>query len=174
MHTAFQSFVDALAKRFDGNEAPSPEALIQVAEELKSLAQHAEFDRCRYPEAQTGQEIVYHLTGAHANGPSLYLVSDGSGTSSPPHEHKTWAVVVGLDGTEVNSLYELTQGIEHSVQKVREHEVGPGSAFALGVDRIHSTFVLGNNPTYHLHLYGRPLSSLPSFHSRCFPYPSVA
>jgi len=46
--------------------------------------------------------------------------------------------------------------------------VGPGEVLLLGTDDIHSTEVVGQAATYHLHLYGRPLSALSSFQARCF------
>jgi predicted metal-dependent enzyme (double-stranded beta helix superfamily) len=91
------------------------------------------------------------------------LVSDGAGVSSPPHEHFTWAVIVGIRGAEVNVVYELTNAQKRLVRPARRVLIAKGDVLVLETGAIHSTLVASSTPTCHLHLYGKPLETLPPF-----------
>lgn len=116
-----------------------------------------------FMRAEPGEELL-HALFAHPTGPTLYLVSDGVGVTSPPHEHMTWAVIVGLSGFELNTLY--SQGVGTAMHLVSELVVGPGDFIVLEPVAIHATSVVGTQPTLHLHMYGRPLHTLPPFAAR--------
>lgn len=140
-------------------------ALERLAATLLSLG--ACLDREQFRVAAPGQELLYALV-ENPNGPSLYLVSDGVGTSSPPHEHLTWALIVGIEGQELNTFYAVqAQGSRH-VHSVSAQGIGAGEFAVLDPSLIHSTSVVGTAPTYHLHLYGRSLASLPPFSLRTY------
>jgi predicted metal-dependent enzyme (double-stranded beta helix superfamily) len=112
------------------------------------------------------QELVYEIARASEAGPTLYLVSDGVGVSSPSHEHLTWAVIVGISGVEVNVVYELTNAKKRSVRPARRVLVAKNDVLVLETGAIHSTLVASSTPTYHLHRYGKPLETLPPFPAR--------
>lgn len=137
-----------------------------IAASLLQLAKSPIWQASPYPAARVGEEVLYELAVA-GDRPALYLVSDGVGVKSPPHCHETWAVVAGIRGLELNRLY--TKSANSGIVVETTHvAVGPGEVLRLGADDIHSTEVVGNAATYHLHLYGRPLSALSSFQARCF------
>ena len=48
-----------------------------------------------------------------------------------------------------------------SVSYASAIDVGPGDTFVLQIGEVHSTEVTAAHATFHLHLYGRPLRSLP-------------
>lgn len=137
-----------------------------IADSLLHLANSPMWQVAPYPVARVGEEALYELAVA-GDRPALYLVSDGVGVTSPPHCHETWAVVVGIRGLELNHLY--TKSAKSGIVVETTHvAVGSGEVLLLGPDDIHSTEVVGQAATYHLHLYGRPLSALSSFQARCF------
>lgn len=112
---------------------------------------------------------MYALCEAPDGGPSLYLVSDGEGVDTPPHDHKTWVVIVGLSGCEYHEFYEPVQSTGKSVCRAREYSVGAGDVLILSATDIHGIdSAKGQHPTYHLHLYGRSQKALPAFSSRCY------
>jgi len=119
------------------------------------------------PKAASQQELLYplHVT---PDEPALYLVSDGPGVASPPHEHATWAVIVGLSGNERNVLYQrnLASG---ALLPLRTVDIKAHDMIHLRADAIHATVAVDDLPTFHLHLYGKPLNELPPFASRCYP-----
>jgi predicted metal-dependent enzyme (double-stranded beta helix superfamily) len=137
-----------------------------IAERLRVLATSAAWQHAPYREAAAGEELLYELAMGPRNGPSLYLVSDGVGVISPPHCHKTWAVIAGIRGQELNHRYTVNPIDGRTVIPAAEVDVGSGQVLVLGNEDIHSTEVRGVAPTYHLHLYGRPLHELPAFASR--------
>lgn len=117
------------------------------------------------PRASGSQELLVPLHVV-AGKPALYLVSDGAGVTSPPHGHGTWAVIAGLSGTERNIVY-ARDDAAGVLRPLRSVDVGAGEVLCLRTDAIHATVAAGNRPTFHLHLYGRPLDELPPFASRC-------
>ena len=146
----------------------APDDLATLAEGLRRFASSSVWQAAPFPEAEKGEELLYELAVGSGSGPSLYLVSDGVGVVSPPHCHETWAVIAGIRGRELNHRYAVHSAEARTVVHAAEVEVGPGQALVLATADIHSTEVRGARPTFHLHLYGRPLRELPRFESRCF------
>ncbi|MEQ8412886.1 MAG: hypothetical protein RIB71_00420 [Imperialibacter sp.] len=122
----------------------------------------------RYRPADKNEELLYEITIDSKSGIALYLVSDASGVESPPHIHHTWAIIAGISGIELNRLYTATEHENRKVSEVKTVPVGPGEVITLAEDDIHSTAVVGSQSTYHLHLYGCDLKSLPAFNTRTF------
>lgn len=154
-------------------QTPSAATLQELATALMDWSRRT--DLAAYRRALPTEELV-HALHASASGPAAYLVSDGAETRSPPHEHQTWTVIVGIAGCEVNRLYALespgSEASEH--RKLRfesEQLVGPGDSLVLASTAIHSTSVLGPESTMHLHVYGQALERLPPFASRTFHAP---
>jgi predicted metal-dependent enzyme (double-stranded beta helix superfamily) len=137
--------------------------LTEIAAVLQQLAASPHWKNVLWPAALPGEELLYELAVSPGCA-SLYLVSDGSGVISPPHEHGTWAVIAGLRGQEANCLYQTV--VAGQVVPMERAVVGPGEFMVLASTAIHSTEVVGTEPSFHLHLYGKPLNELASFGSR--------
>jgi predicted metal-dependent enzyme (double-stranded beta helix superfamily) len=161
-----------LAALFMGGASVSESVLGQIAADLTRLGNELDWNRIQAPAAEPGEERVYLLAQAGQDGPSLYRVSDGLGVTSPAHEHKTWAVIVGLSGIEGNAFYEATSHGAREARHVRARNIGPGDRIVLMEAAIHSTEVVGTQATFHLHLYGKPLHALPPFDERVFHVPA--
>ncbi len=168
MIPTFQVFAAKLGQQFALNQTPTPEQLQTIAAELLALCQTTVFSAEQYPAAEPGKEQLHALAVSDSGGPSVYLVSDGVGVTSPPHEHQTWAVIVGLRGVERNIQYGRLPGEQRSVAQQGIVDVGAGAYWCLAESDIHATDVVGDQPTYHVHLYGRALAALPAFAQRCF------
>ena len=95
---------------------------------------------------------------------ALYLNALNPGNSTKPHDHTTWAVVVAVEGQELNKVYErLDDGSDPGKCDIRLREdimVEPGRGIALMPEDIHSIHTTGNVPTRHLHMYGLALEKL--------------
>jgi predicted metal-dependent enzyme (double-stranded beta helix superfamily) len=144
----------------------SEASLTAVADGLRQLAAEWALPPADFPPAGPSQELVYGLAKGARSGIALYLVSDAPGTVSPPHEHRTWAVIAGIRGVEANTLYRITDSESRQVEVCGEVIVGVGQSLVLPERAIHATAALGATATYHLHLYGKPLGSLPSLKER--------
>jgi predicted metal-dependent enzyme (double-stranded beta helix superfamily) len=172
IETALKAFVAQL--RIGPAFEPGPADLRDLSEDLLRLCRKLDFNQLDLPEAGPGQEFLHHLAVSPVGGPSIYLVSDGPGVTSPPHEHKTWAVIVGIRGCEINTRFERLDVGSRQVVAADSVNVGAGQWLLLSPEQIHATAVLGEQATFHLHLYGAALHTLPPFKSRCFEAVSAA
>jgi predicted metal-dependent enzyme (double-stranded beta helix superfamily) len=162
-----KSFVDRL-HAMKLSATPSDEQLQVVAAGLRELACSSAWDNCLFREASVGEELLHVLAVSADEGPSLYLVSDGTTVVSPPHDHETWVIIAGIRGHELNHRYVVRSTQTRSVSYGSAIDVGPGDTLVLQVGEVHSTEVMAAHATFHLHLYGRPLRSLRCLESRSY------
>jgi predicted metal-dependent enzyme (double-stranded beta helix superfamily) len=84
------------------------------------------------------------------------------GRGAPPHDHRTWAVVAGVEGLEKNTYWRrLDEGRRpgHAeLALIGDEVVGPGDVVALLPDAIHSVSNETDRVTLSLHVYGRNLN----------------
>ena len=168
MSAAFNDFIERVRLKF-ATKSPTRSELEAIGRELKAICLEAAFDKNVYRAASPREELMYELSVDPNGGASIYLVSDGAGVDTPPHEHQIWAVVVGMKGVEFNEFYKPVGNRAGDVIKVSECRIGPGDVLTTEAHEIHAiNSSHGIHPTYHIHLYGRSLASLPSFDSRCY------
>jgi predicted metal-dependent enzyme (double-stranded beta helix superfamily) len=89
---------------------------------------------------------------------ALYMSTSISDQKPPPHNHATWAVIVGIQGEERNWLFERTDDGSvpgrGTVRVVDEQVAGPGTGVALMPEDIHTiqgTSEEGGRLTFHLY-----------------------
>ncbi|MBO9330942.1 hypothetical protein A6B37_23970 [Achromobacter sp. HZ01] len=137
------------------------QALEAIKNELISLAKESDvFVTTEFKPAKRGtfkDFVAYRLNEENGSGRALYLSLALPGKSSPPHNHKNWAVLAGMVGAEENRLYEV-DGSGGFRQK-ESIMVGPGVGVALMGEDIHSIHVqgVGDEPVWQLRFYERPL-----------------
>jgi predicted metal-dependent enzyme (double-stranded beta helix superfamily) len=168
---AMRQHIDQTLRGLGSAPAPGPAFqgyLRMAASQLLQLACSSGWPAPTCRAANAGEELLYPLSVGEHDGLSLYLVSDGVGVVSPPHEHCTWAVIAGIQGRELSHLYRRQSSATRSVVRTGSSEVGTGEVLVLDESAIHSTESIGPVATFHLHLYGRPLHQLPTFEARCF------
>ena len=100
---------------------------------------------------------LYLLAAENEPALSLYLQVSGSGLDVPPHNHKTWAIIAGIDGVEENRFYERTA---EGPQRSGGQEIGPGGAVAFAPEDLHSIHIHGQDCVLNFHMYGIPLDKL--------------
>ena len=114
--------------------------------------------------AEDGTGVIYRLAEDADHRFALYASAGAPGKSVPPHNHTTWAVIVGVHGDEHNVFYErVDDGSVAGRGEVRpsgEFTVTHGTGVTLMPDDIHSIHVTGDKPTVHLHMYGLALEQL--------------
>ena len=150
--------------------APDRAALAAITARLEALAAQRElFTRADFPPPDAGQGVGastrYRLNADDGDeGLALYLNSILPGKTTQPHNHTTWAVIVAVEGQEVNRLYDRSDDRSNPAQAkihlAREFTVQPGASIAFLPDDVHSIHVVGDSPTLHFHLYGKPLERL--------------
>lgn len=154
-----------------------PEALARMRDALLELAARKDlFTEAAFAPIETkdAANILYRLSEDADGRFALYLSSDNPGRdrATPPHNHKTWAVIVGLQGEELNRLYERADdGSEPgrgSVKATGEVLLKDGTGLYLMPDDIHSVHIQGGQSTLTMHMYG---ISIPSQTERIEFYP---
>ncbi len=143
------------------------DALAHIASALETLAARPElFSRDDFPppDAASGDTSTRYRLNPGSDGIALYLNSLLPGKTTIAHNHDTWAVIVAVEGSEVNRVYKRTDDRRDderaTIEVDREVIVEPGTPIAFLPDDIHSIHVTGAQPTLHFHLYGRPLETL--------------
>lgn len=131
-----------------------------ITAELLALAAQAHlFPSATFPPPPAGEKGAnrYRLQRDPDDRFALYLNALNPGVRTKPHDHTTWAVVVAVEGQELNKVYR--RDINGLVVN-REVMVEPGRGIALMPDDIHSIHTTGSTSTRHLHMYGLALDLL--------------
>jgi predicted metal-dependent enzyme (double-stranded beta helix superfamily) len=144
--------------------SPEDPPLGVLRELVAALARRREcFDPGSFalPAGESGR--LYELAVA-AGGPALYLATSRPGSRQPPHAHCTWAVIAGVDGAELNTVYApdpepLRRGPGRLIERGR-FTIAAGDALALGPEDFHALEIPAGARSFHLHLYGRALDRL--------------
>jgi predicted metal-dependent enzyme (double-stranded beta helix superfamily) len=80
------------------------------------------------------------------------------GRGTPPHDHGTWGVVVGVEGNEVNLFWRRTDDRSRTgyarLEQANEKIVSRGDTVALLPDTIHSVRNDTDRVSVSLHVYG--------------------
>ncbi len=110
-------------------------------------------------------ELGFGTTLLHAEPDnSLFIVVDSwlPGRGVRPHDHGTWAVVVGITGTERNIFWERTDDGSRSgyaeLSKIREENISEGDVVVMRMGEIHSVVSETDKTTLSFHVYGRHLN----------------
>ena len=90
---------------------------------------------------------------------AVFVVNWLPGRGAPPHDHGTWAVVAGVEGTERNIRYRRLD--DRSRQDYAELEAkhdfnaGPGELICMQTGGIHAVQNVSDRVTLSLHTYGK-------------------
>jgi predicted metal-dependent enzyme (double-stranded beta helix superfamily) len=144
--------------------ASSPGAIIAgVRPMLLELALSRTWVQPHHLECDPVQGFGVHALHEEADH-TLWVVALSwlPGRGAPPHDHRTWAVVAGVEGMETNTYWRrLDDGRRpgHAeLARIGEEVVGPGDVIALLPDAIHSVTNKTDRVTLSLHVYGRNLN----------------
>lgn len=123
--------------------------------------------RCRKecdPEQGFGFQLL-HEEPDHDLAVALLSWLPGRGT--PPHDHGTWGVVVGVEGDEVNTFWKrVDDGSREGhaqLEQLSEKVFSPGDALGITPSIIHSVRNDTADISVSLHVYGRHIN----FTNRC-------
>ena len=156
-------------RSIEASEGVTRPALDAVQAEMLTLAAQEElFPTAEFPPPPAGENGArrYLLEEDPDGRFAMYLLALNPGNESKPHDHTTWAVVVSVEGQEVNRVYRrLDDGSDPARCELvldREVTVEPGTGIALMPEDIHSIHTTGARSTRHLHVYGLALERLDS------------
>ncbi|MDA1089790.1 MAG: hypothetical protein O3A85_05700 [Proteobacteria bacterium] len=148
------------------NGGVTPEALDAIKAELLALTERRDlFPEDDFPVSEEdGKGVIYRLSEDEGHRFALYASTGVPGKRVKPHNHTTWAVIVGVHGEEQNYFYERTddgsqQGIGE-LQQTGDFNIVAGTGVALMPDDIHSIENMTDKKNVHLHMYGLALEQL--------------
>ncbi len=140
----------------------------EILERVAPLALRAAQDRTwltlRLYEADPDQGFGSHpLHMGPDHTPFVTALSWLPGRGAPPHNHGTWAVVVGVEGEERNLFWKRTDdGSKPGYAELRqagEKKCKPGDVLKMPSGTIHEVRNDTDQISLSFHVYGRPLNS---------------
>ncbi len=115
------------------------------------------------PDAESKRRsCLYRLSEDDDHGFALYANAADGNVNAPPHDHTTWAVIVGVLGQEENRFYKR---VSSGVEQIGSQMVEDGTGVALLPDEIHTIHIEAGEPVLNFHMYGLGLEQL---HGRNF------
>lgn len=158
---AVSTAVDKIRNIFDDKQ-PDQKLLDAAKSHLLELAklEHL-FTLSDFPPPEEGSDrnsCLYRLAEDTDHRFALYANVANGAVNAPPHDHTTWAVIVGVLGQERNKFYSKTS---EGVQVTNEKMVEKGSGVTLMPDDLHSIHIEEGAPVLNFHMYGLALEQLP-------------
>ncbi len=141
------------------------DTLGKIRNELIDLTRDKElFPRSSFPTTEDGGSAVYRISEDSDHRYALYASVGAAGKSVPPHNHTTWAVIVGVYGDELNRFYERTDDASKEgyaeLKETGSFVVQHGNGVVFLPDDIHAISTDDSESTVHLHMYGLALDHL--------------
>lgn len=114
----------------------------------------------KYYEADEEQGFgVYLLHEEMDHSLAILLVNWLPGRGTPPHDHGTWAVVAGIEGTERNARYKrVDDGSRDGYAELevkQDFDANEGELVCMKTGGIHKVTNETDRMTLSLHTYGR-------------------
>lgn len=139
----------------------------KITERIKPLAEKLAADgswfKDEYRTIDEQQGFGLHLLFEEDNHDlAAFVIAWAAGKGLSAHNHKTWAVVSGIEGQEEETNYQrLDDGSQSGFARLETTHVAtllPGNAVCCMPEDIHSVWNNGETVAVSLHTYGRHLN----------------
>ncbi len=131
-------------------------SLAKMRERLMQLAARTDlFTLADYPPPEPGGKrtsCLYRLAEDADHRFALYANAASGHYGTPAHNHTTWAVIVGVEGEELNRFYDRTP--ENGVSEKGQHVVRQGTGVSFMPDDLHSIHIDGQLLNFHMYGFG--------------------
>ena len=157
--TEFVSNLRRISAEEDGESA----ILRRVTPLAQKFAADPSWRDDKFYEADEEQGIGFHLLHEEPDHTlAVFAISWLPGRGVGAHNHRTWSVVVGVDGTELNAFWKRTDdggkpGFA-TTEETSRREIGHGDVLGMDGDAIHSVVNESERTTLSLHVYGLHLN----------------
>jgi hypothetical protein len=152
----------AQVRRIEAEHGVSRDSLDRIREALLALGARRElFPVEDFPLPAPGaprNNALYRLSEDPDHRFALYAHVSRGGTDTPAHDHSTWAVIAGLQGEELNRLYDHDG--RGGVAQRGSYTVGVGTGIAFLPDDLHSIHTVPGEVVLNFHMYGLALEQL--------------
>jgi len=138
-----------------------------IADRIKPLALRLASDPSwfedKFRQTDPDQGVGLHLLHEEENHDlAVFAIAWAPGRGVEAHNHKTWAVVSGIEGQEHETNYKrLDDGSKPGfadLKATKEETLYPGTAVCCLPEDIHSVVNNGDKVAVSLHTYGRHLN----------------
>ena len=141
----------------------SADTLARVRPLAVRLAAERTWLRPEHYRTDPDQGFLLHLLHEEPNHDlAVMALAWLPGRGTPPHDHGTWAIVVGVDGEERNEYFrrvdDCTRPGHAELEKVSERVCGPGDVVQMLPGAIHRVTNIGPKVAVSLHVYGRHIN----------------
>ena len=150
-------------QRIEAEETTDAAILRQVTPLAQRFAADSSWRDDKYYETDEEQGIGFHLLHEEPDHTlAVFAISWLPGKGVGPHNHRTWSVVIGVDGIELNTFWKRTDdGNEPgfaTIEETARRNIGHGDVIGMDGDAIHSVLNDGDQTTLSLHVYGLHLN----------------
>jgi predicted metal-dependent enzyme (double-stranded beta helix superfamily) len=149
-------------RQIERRDGVTRDSLERIRQRLSQLAARQDlFTEKDFPPPAAGGKLkscLYRVAEDADHRFALYVNSSLGGHNTPPHNHTTWAVIVGVTGEELNRFYDRAGG---GVREKGEYVVRQGTGVCFLPEDLHSIHIQA--PLINFHMYGLGLDQL---HSR--------
>lgn len=158
------ALVTDLKTALKGVDDPA-DAIARVTPLVKKMAEDTSWVKPEYYKSDDEQGFGINILNEEPDNTLLVeVICWAPGRGVAPHDHQTWGVVVGIDGTEVNVDWRrkddgATPGFA-DLEMASETDITNGVVCTLMPDDIHGVRNDGDVPSVSLHVYGKVLASL--------------
>ena len=127
------------------------ESLERIKRRLMRLAARQDLFTARdYPAPEPGgkrNSCLYRVSEDPDHRFALYVNSSFGDYGTPPHNHTTWAVIVGVTGEELNRFYDR---VDVGVREKGSAVVCQGSGVAFMPEDLHSIHISAPLINFHI------------------------
>lgn len=159
-HLAIDQTVNSI-RQIQQSHGISRESLRKIKAELIALSKKKDlFALHEFPPPNataSRNSCLYRLAEDVDHRFALYLNVACGVVDTPAHDHTTWAVVVGIEGHELNHFY---RGTPNTVEQVGTEIVSANTGVAMLAEDLHSIHICGATPVINFHMYGLALEQL--------------
>jgi len=143
-------------RAIEAREGVTRQSLAKIKQRMIELAGHKElFPAAEFTLKPEDKGEHFDVLSVDDDGRfELYIEIADKAVEAPPHDHTTWAVVVGVEGEEVNRVYDADVAGGAPPKLREEVSVRAGSGVALMPEDFHSIHIAEGVHNMHLHLYG--------------------
>ncbi len=145
-------------------DLPPSHALEKIAPLARRIADESDWLEERFRQYDPEEGMGINVIHGESDGPMISTVCWRPGFTVLPHDHQTWACIVGIEGAERNIGWRrLDDGgragyaeLENAGDIVMSH----GIVCTLLPHEIHSVRTEGETTSLSLHIYGRNLGEV--------------
>lgn len=137
---------------------PTPEQIDAAQAAFRELGERTElFPPEQFPYLYESRSGFYRIGEDPDHHNALYIQVSSHRQANQPHKHPYWAIITGVQGDELNILYErIDDGSVEGKGKLSEPlpvHIEPGVSFFIHNKYFHTIHIEGEPDGVHLHFY---------------------